>query len=170
MMGREKAAQRLGYIWNSPCRQVFSPGCHFHLNSQDCPHLPPACRRFPRSLEQLRHGDDLKPGRTGGRIICVPETRQVHPLPVCKQPTLYSLLLCSCTLRLLHHVKKASEPESKRICCKNHKEISHWGDLGNNLTFKPVSGESAKCTLDAEHRECCLVCSAAFEVVLTEEI
>lgn len=73
-MGREKAAQRLGYIWNSPCRQVFSPGCHFHLNSQDCPHLPPACRRFPRSLEQLRRGDDLKPGRTGGRVICVPET------------------------------------------------------------------------------------------------
>lgn len=72
-MGREKVAQRLGYIWNSPCRQVFSPGCHFHLSSQDCPHLPPACHRFPRSLEQLPRGDDLKPGRTGLRIIiCVP--------------------------------------------------------------------------------------------------
>lgn len=62
------------------------------------------------------------------------------------------------------------EQESKSLCCKNYKEISHWGDFGNNLTFKPVSGESAKCTLDAEHGECCRVCSAAFEVVLTEYI
>lgn len=75
-----------------------------------------------------------------------------------------------CTLHLLHYVRNAVEQGSKRLCCKNHEEIRHWGDLGNNFTFKPVSGGFAKCTVDVEHGECCLVCSAAFEVVLTEYI
>lgn len=169
-MRGEKVAQRLGYIWNSPCRQVFSPGCHFHLSSQDCPHLPPACHRFPRSLEQPRRGDDLKPGGTGVRIICVPGNSDRFTPSQSKQPTFYSFLHCSCTLYLLHHLKNASEQESKSLCCKNPEEISLWGDLGNNFTSKPVSGESAKCTLDAERGGCCLVSSAAFEIVLTEYI
>lgn len=92
-MGREKVAQRLAHIWNSPCRQVFSPGCHCHLSSQGCPHLPPACHRFPRSLEQLPRADDLKPASTGATIICVPENcDRFTPLPVCKQPTFYSFI------------------------------------------------------------------------------
>lgn len=101
-MKREKLAQRLGHIWNSPCRQVFSPGCHCHSSSRDCPHLPPACHRFHRSLEQLPRADDLKPASTGVTIICVPEKCDSFTLlPVCKQPTFYSfmplfLALCIC--------------------------------------------------------------------------
>lgn len=103
--GWEKVAQRLGYTWNSPCRQVFSPGRHFHLSSQDCPHLPPACHRFPRSLEKLPRGGDPKPGQESELFVC--QKSVAGSPPPCKQPTLYSfctalaLWICCTTWRML---------------------------------------------------------------------
>lgn len=72
-MEREKVAQRVGYIWNSPGRQVFSPECHCHLNSLGYPRLQLTCRLSLHSLEKLQHGDDLIPDKKGLRITCVPE-------------------------------------------------------------------------------------------------
>lgn len=69
----EGCSQRLGYIWNSPGRQVFSPECHFHLNSLDYLRLQPTYHLFLHSLEQLQRGDDLIPDKKGVRITCVPE-------------------------------------------------------------------------------------------------
>lgn len=72
-MEAEKIAQRLGYVLNSPCRQVFSLECHFHLNSLDYLRLQPTCRLSLHSLEQLQRGDDLIPGKKGSGITCVSE-------------------------------------------------------------------------------------------------
>lgn len=71
---KERLLTRLGYIWNSPCRQVFSPECHFHWNNQDYPHHQPTCHLSLHSLEQLQHGDDQIPDEKGVQMIRMPES------------------------------------------------------------------------------------------------
>lgn len=129
---REWVAQSLGCILNSPCRPVFSPECHFHLNSLDCPPLQPTCRLSLHSLERLRHGDDLIPDKKGVRIARVPENSAsfipfqvatATAVPLCEQTTCYSFPFFR-TVHLLHQMENALEAESKNLCCKD-KGISH---------------------------------------------
>lgn len=51
---------------NSPCRPVFSPGCHCHLNSLCYLHLLQFCPQSLRSLAQLQREDDLTPNEKKG--------------------------------------------------------------------------------------------------------